>query len=136
MKITILVGLPGSGKTTLGDQLVKENGTFLDDFSTNYGLEYLVELVEKKTENIVVSDVYLCREISRKNFGLWLEINAPGYKLEWVFFENDPEKCGANVRYRMAKGDTRKVLGLLSQLSRIYKVPSGCKVITIYKTEG
>jgi broad-specificity NMP kinase len=63
MKITCIVGLPGSGKTTLGNQLA--DGLWLDDISVIGGLSLLKDAINYGWESIIVSDVFLCRPIDR-----------------------------------------------------------------------
>lgn len=143
MKITMLVGLPGSGKTTLGDQMVGDdpnaetvtadpNTIFLDDITVIGGIDELKEAIAFGWENIIVSDVFLCRPIDRDNAVRWLEKNAEGYEVEWIYFENAPDKCRANVRRRNAGGDPRKVGELINELTKFYVIPKGATVRTVF----
>jgi hypothetical protein len=65
-----------------------------------------------------------------------LRRNVPGYEVEWVYFENDPNKCRANVLRRNSAGDGRRVDGLIGTLSSIYTVPDGVEVIGVHVEGG
>lgn len=127
MQITLIVGLPGSGKTTLGNQLA--DGLWLDDISVIGGLSLLKDAISNGWERIVVSDVFLCRPIDRLNAVRWLKEHAQGYDIEWIYFENAPEKCQANV---LRRNDSRKVSELIHELTKLYVIPDGVEVKKVY----
>ena len=116
MKVTLLVGLPGSGKTTLGKELEAQGATFIDDISI-VGLKPLREAM-KQVEYVVVADTFLCRLQEREAARRHLY----DCEVEWVFFENAPEKCLRNVDKR---ADGRKVTELVKRLSEEYVIPQG-----------
>lgn len=136
-KIIMLCGLPGSGKSFLGDAIFDEclNHTaecpiFLDDMGTDHTLEDLAKAVEDEYELIIISDVNLCREEARISATERIKEIAPDYQIEWTFFENDPAKCLKNVDYR---DDGRLVKGLITHLSKSYTIPSGAAVKKIWQ---
>lgn len=134
LKITVLVGLPGSGKTYLGNSLQNENRIYIDDIRKDT-LGSLRKLVEKqKFPDIIISDVWLCEEKERNKCKAWLSWHAPDYEIEWIFFENSPDKCLENVKRRNANGDCRKVEGLIRQLTKEYVIPEGVEIKQIYST--
>ena len=129
MKIFLLVGMPGCGKTYLGNQLSKElDAVFIDDVNLNNGIQQVKNAVAGHVSPLVVADVFLCREKEREAAKKILEDR--GYDIEWIFFENDPEKCLKNVRRR---DDGRKVEGLIRQLTKEYTIPEGAEVRQIYE---
>jgi adenylate kinase family enzyme len=135
MQITFIVGLPGSGKTTLGNQIVgdREDIVYLDDITVFGGINELKNAIEVGGwENIIVSDVFLCRPIDRSNAVRWLKKHAKGYDIEWIYFENAPDKCLANVLRRNADGDDRKVSQLIYELTKLYVIPDGVEVRKVY----
>jgi adenylate kinase family enzyme len=137
MNITVLVGLPGSGKTTLGEQLASSDGIFLDDVSVSGGLEIIKKAIVAGWEKIIISDVFLCEPLQQIHAAQWLEKNASKYTVNWIFFENSPEQCQRNVIQRMAKGDLRKVEELIRHLSKVYAVPDYCdiKILPVFSGE-
>jgi hypothetical protein len=130
MKITILVGLPASGKTTYGNTL---GGVFVDDISMNNSVNKLNLAIKTFEENIVVSDVNLCRESERAKCKIWLDTNAKAYEQEWIYFSNNPEACLKNEKQRKLDGDSRVVTGLIKSLSKEYVIPDGAKIIGCYQ---
>lgn len=129
-KIKFLVGMPGSGKTTLGNALVKDASpsgsiVFVDDIGivTTNAKEYLSNLELDGVTELLISDVYFCREKVRNSAQKILEEVFPNIPIELIFFENSAEKCLINVAKRAEKGDDRKVSGLITQLSKEYVIP-------------
>lgn len=129
MKITILVGLPASGKTTYGNTL---SGVFIDDISQNNAITILEDCIRNNYGSIIISDVNLCKDSVRKNCESWLNNNAKHFEQEWIYFTNNPEACLKNERQRKLDGDLRKVSCLIKSLSKEYIIPEGVKVISCY----
>lgn len=134
MKITFLCGLPGSGKTHLGEHLASLNGNvvYLDDITVKGGLKQLIDVLGR--EEIVVSDVFLCRSRDREAAIKILNKIAPQYEIEWVFFENNPDKCLKNMEYRYRKGDPRSVKNMILDMSKEYAIPKGVVVKEIWQS--
>lgn len=132
----MIVGLPSSGKTFLGDEIFSahwhqnETAIFLDDMGVQNTLADLIRCTEQGYDTIIVADVYLCREESRKNALKRLAEIAPDYKVEWIFFENEPLKCLVNVDHR---NDGRKVKEMIRNLSKIYDIPKGVETKKIWQ---
>jgi predicted kinase len=138
MKITFICGLPGSGKTYLGEQLslADDNVTYLDDITVRGGLNELQDAINVLgADNIVVSDVFLCRKKDREAAVRILGKMAPEYALEWVFFENAPDKCMRNVEHRNKNGDSRAVKGLIQTLTKEYTIPEGVTTREIWQMD-
>lgn len=123
MKITFIVGLPGSGKTYFGNQLLDlRGGVFLDDIST------LNQIKGSIGQDIIISDVFLCREKERDKATriinkIALKVGFQ-YDIEWVFFENNPAQCLKNVEYREKQGDKRRVTDFINAMSLEYTIPT------------
>jgi adenylate kinase family enzyme len=129
-KITLLVGLPGSGKTTLGNFFIesyKGNGKvlFIDDIGVkaNDAKSYLSNL-DKEIEWLIISDVYFCKKEVLTQAKELLNNLYPNIDIEVLFFENSPEKCLYNIKKRIESGDDRKVEGLVKSLSKNYDISS------------
>lgn len=118
MKTILIVGLPGSGKTFLAENLkgaLESEGVdvvFLDD-PENY--RQIEEAFDLKPEVLLVTDPHLCLEGSRKS----AEERLSDSELEWIFFENNLELCQKNASARKEKC----VDSFLSMLSSRYKPP-------------
>jgi predicted kinase len=119
-KVIAIVGLPGSGKSFLGKQIAREqNCLFVDDINVR-----TLPLVEENKGNIVITDVWFCEEKTRTRAAKML--NEIGYdEIEWIFFENAPDKCRKNVQRR---ADGRAVMGLIQGLTGKYTIPQEVEV--------
>jgi adenylate kinase family enzyme len=129
-KVTFIVGLPGSGKTTLANEKYT-NATILDDFSRfddgiNHLRRYLAE-----GQNCVVIDPFLCFQQNQNQARQWMQ--EWGAESEWLFFENRPELCLANVLERTERGDRRQVAGFIATASKAYHIPEGAIVREVYQ---
>lgn len=124
MKAILIVGLPGSGKTTHGKQIAKrENCLFVDDINVR-----TLPLVEENKGTVVIADVWFCEEKTRTRAVKML--NEMGYDdIEWLFFENNPDQCRKNVAKR---ADGRSVTGLIQGLTGKYTIPKEIEPIKVY----
>lgn len=112
--VTFIVGLPGSGKSYLGNSM--ENVHFIDDVS----MVGLKAIEKHKDKDLVIADVYLCLEEEREKAVRTIKRLIPDCQINWIFFENNPEQCLKNVCRRMQQGDDRKVAELIKVLSKKY----------------
>lgn len=127
-KVICIVGLPGSGKTTLAYRMADDRAdvTVIDDIRSQESLPapdaYAV---------LIITDPWFCMESVRVSAEATLRMRY-GTAVEWIFFENDPAKALANVERR---ADGRLVTGLIAQLSRYYRVPEGVTVMRIWSPD-
>lgn len=138
-KIILIVGAPGSGKTTLGEKLVKEDPSqilFLDDISVNVRkdpVEYIESILnDTKINTLIISDVNFCYSNVRDNAMRMLK-KAFDVDFSVLYFENNLQKCLANIEHRLTNGDDRKVIELTKELSKIYIVPVDEIAMTIFE---
>lgn len=93
--IVFIVGLPGSGKSFLGQELQKSfGGTFLDD---PRGIEEVKQSLH--TSDLVwIADPHLTRPHVRTTATerLSAELAGTPFRLSWIYFENKPEQCIQN----------------------------------------
>ncbi len=133
MKFIFLVGLPGSGKTYLGRQMCDQfsGGLFLDDICQTCGKERLKEPFH--TETVIVADPSLCRSYNRPFAEAMVREHHPDCEVEWIFFENDWEKCWANVQRR----NDGRIIGkhILKDKSRGYTIPQNVKTLPVWSGE-
>lgn len=133
MIITFLVGLPASGKTFLGNTMKDIfNIPFIDDISMP-GQLALFEDNLKLGKDVIVADVFLCLEAERLkavNFvhKFMQKLNIE-FTIEWIYFENNIEKCLKNVKHR---ADGRAVEGLIRHLTKEYKIPENVEAKEIW----
>lgn len=124
-KITVLVGLPGSGKS----YYIKQNSdskTIIVDDPKNAN-----ELPDKLTSDLIIADCHLCREKTRESLNKILQIRYPKAEINYVFFENNPEQCLKNVKFR---NDGRFVEPTIKNYSKEYSIPENATVLPVFDT--
>ncbi len=129
MKITCVVGLPGSGKT---HQIITNRQSVqwvVDDIFTLKELP--CQKAFKFLDMLWIADPYFCRTSTRQRAHDVL-VNMYGVSPEWRYFENAPEKCKVNVQHR---ADGRRVIGLINSLSKVYDIPPDVTPMTIWQPE-
>ena len=123
--VVCIVGLPGSGKTHLANTLLNTvtNSMVYDDIAS---IDCLPEDGEYTT--IFLTDPHFCFDQVRKNA---YEILTKKYKsIEWIFFENNIQKCIKNVEHR---NDGRRVVDFIKNYSKFYKIPENATVLKIWQ---
>lgn len=134
-RIYAIVGLPGSGKTTLANKWVKElNLPFIDDpkTATANKKEEVVKLI-KEGSHFIIADIFLCDPKKRAAFEELVRNIDSGANIFYSFFENRPDKCAANITLR---GDGRNVATSLKRLSSVYTIPSTHLPMTIWSGDN
>jgi hypothetical protein len=156
--ITLAVGLPGSGKSTYIASLLrnqpdlfvahdfkKETRDGTAQFTSSRHFEELIAAL-RSGRDAALDDIGFCHPEARK----WAERdiraalqNADGapsidITFNWVFFENDPIKCEANIR-RRAQTDTdrdlEKELAYLKKHGPNYVLPELSKPLKIWELD-
>jgi hypothetical protein len=127
--VTVLVGLPGSGKTELGSRL---SGVFIDDLSRTVGERTLAQFFDglQDDTDYVFADPYLCQPATHAVLAEAISRRFPGCTISWVFFANDPDACLENARRR---DDGRLVEGFIRTLTKRYVIPPGADVRPVWR---
>lgn len=143
--VILLAGLPGSGKTTLLCKMLPDGWLVFDDYKGNafedcskFGSSRkFIPLISALRCGLkcVVADIDFCKTKSRDEAtGLLLAI-IPSLQFRWLFFENNPSACEANVRIR--NSDSReKELEKVRDLSASYNIPHGAEVLPVKNAAG
>jgi len=136
-RLFVIVGLPGSGKTTLTEEMKKflHNPVIFDDASLDIDfLKKLKDLNTNEITDIVITDPYLCLEdnqiLARAKLGNILK----DFHQQWIYFENNPEQAKINSDERNKNSDVqKKVSSLIDYLSPQYYIPDCANIQEIYK---
>jgi len=133
--LTIIIGLPGSGKSTYIKYLVEADPQIrvYDDYqgeayrndSDPRLSKYFGSLVSdlKQAKSVVVSDIRYCVPHELNLFlGVVLSA-APDVRIKLKYFENNPEACKRNILARNREDRVGEELELLEKLSGGYVVP-------------
>lgn len=121
LTVSILIGLPGSGKTTYINQFAPQYNAIFDDILAVEDVIRFKNTCKEFGGLIVIADCNLCNENNLYILEHILndEIDREA-KIEKIYFENNPEACRANVARR---NDGRDVEGSITSLSLIYSPP-------------
>jgi len=100
MKLLIIIGLPGSGKTTYFNENLKNKYEFYDDFITNMIDGELIKEIKKKEKDICIADPRLCNYQTFQKIMKIFEEFLNKSEIRLILFENDKDKCIINAEKR------------------------------------
>lgn len=132
-KLTIVVGMAGSGKTYLCNQIAHKSNpkakVFADATLTNTderraGHDCLGEIVARligRGQNCVIDEPHLVVSTFRESFKQFCDEFLPQVPQEWIFFQPDVLACINNV-YNDAKQNGRDELSRYEALNNQRKV--------------
>jgi hypothetical protein len=134
--ILFIVGLPASGKSTLAKKINKDNGgkyLIIDD-PKNFELDIQPHL----DRDLIITDPQLCFEKNRQSAEQRIKSINSEAKIDWIFFENDPESCLINAEVRNRANQisfkpVKNVKTFIENFSKYYTIPSGATVVEVYK---
>lgn len=120
-EIILLVGLPGSGKTYLIDQLQEESGEKYDvkedwmlwdiwiqgkepkgEFNTDPRYNEIIWNI-KNNKSYIISSIRFCDHGFLTKAEYYLQSQFPNLEIKRIYFENNLESSISNVKYRDAK---------------------------------
>lgn len=119
--VHVIIGLPGSGKTTFMNTF-SSNYYKLDDFDDFNRIKVLNE-----SNVVVLTSNGLCDEKVRIKFIRYVYDLFPLTVIYWYFFENKPDKCVYNTKKRKNFKKSK-----IYQQSEKYSIPYDVVPITIY----
>lgn len=118
MKITLVIGLPASGKTTYAKRL---GGFLIDD------PKHLDELPDV-CEHLVIVDPFFCILHILDTAVSTLKSKYGEVEITKIYFENDPEQCCKNAELR----EERHVTRFIKAVSLEYEPDVSCLVLPCY----
>jgi hypothetical protein len=138
--IILLAGLPGCGKTTHLCRMCRDGWLVFDDFKADAHDSSSVFNKSRKFRSLVcalrdglkcaVADINFCKAESRAEAMSTLLAEVPSIKADWLFFENCPAICEANIRDRN-RASLQQDLEKLHEYSELYCIPHGAHVLPI-----
>jgi predicted kinase len=149
MRITCIAGLSGSGKSTLCQAMVAEGRVRREDVYDDVfrGIPHtqadLAKTLRGSLEagrDCVVTDVTFCDPWERFQLEELLARLAPRAEVVWLFFENTPEGCRANVRRRalQAIGEAlarmTETIGYIRRDAGAYVIPPGTRAMPVARS--
>src|ERR1035437_6243424 len=140
--ITIIIGLPGSGKTTYleNNKNVFKNTVSFDDYHKS-GLKGHSHLFEdsihyddfkkalQEGKDVYITDIGYCQddrlvvieeEIKKMANELSVDI-----EIKRIYFENNPEACKKNIHHRNRESRIEREIEYIDKYSSQYCIPNG-----------
>jgi predicted kinase len=118
LKIILLIGLPGSGQSTYGKSLIKENVYFFDEDL------FKINNIPENTKLLIFAHPLFCIKEKLNQFKekIFCEI-------EEVYFENNPEQCLKNTKNR----DGKPCYSSINYLTKQYVIPNNAYIKKCYE---
>lgn len=130
--VTFLLGLCGSGKTVLANQLHQESGARI--FESLVGRKTYGELKQclDRGEDCIVEEIAFCFPENRQEIQQYLA-TVVDLQINWVCLENDIESANWNVDHRTNKKDPEGHKRLNERVHAHYVYPVGAEIRPIVR---
>jgi predicted kinase len=136
-KLTIVVGLPGAGKSTLIKDLRQDiSGICVEDFHGNafedsgdvQNSRHILALIEalRNGNDCIIADIAFCEPQRLCKLKEFIRMWIPSIFFEEIFFENNIVKCEKNIHARAAE-KVKRDLDNLREFSNKYEIPNYAK---------
>ena len=110
MKLIIIIGLPGSGKTTYFHEKLKPLGfLFFDDFVSSMCNGKMIQAIKDGTTDVCIADPRLCNFEIFKGVMKVIEDYIDKSVIKIILFENDKNKCLLNASKRADKNVNKAI---------------------------
>lgn len=136
-QLIIIIGLPGSGKTTLTQKYKNKGYKIYDDFIDHF-INYKLMKSIISGKNICINDPRLC---NIKIFNFYIRIFQKYINKENIFlilFKNEPDKCIKNIKNNNNYNDITKIKknNSINKLTVLYDINNYIdyknKIISVY----
>ncbi len=123
MKITLIIGLPASGKTTLAKTL---GGFLIDD-------PISIKILPNYVDHLIITDPYFCIDsILNKAINiLYKKYDHYNVIINRIYFENDLAQCLLNSKLR----NNKNVDNFIKHLSSEYIPNKNYKILPCYNNK-
>ena len=130
---TFIVGLCGSGKTYLSQQLKKATGAevFENLLADGGNFPALIECL-KEGKDCIVDEVRLCLADYRNQIIQYIA-QVADVRTRWICYENDLESANRNVIHRKNKADPEGHLDINLRLHPHYESPANAEILPIQR---
>jgi len=130
--VTFILGLCGSGKTHLSEELALQSGA--DIFESLVGNNAFAELSQRLASGMdcIVEEICFCIPSWRDEI-LQILSQIEGLEVRWICFENDLDSANWNVDRRTNKADAETHNRINQQLHPHYVYPNGADIRPIHR---